>query len=94
MVRSRVPKPKKTWAEMMAGYKTYNPEVEGYGSSADWKSNFQETMGFQEAILVVPGCPRTILGVSKEATWDQIKAAYRKAALESHPDRHVLNNMT
>src|SRR6184192_1863318 len=29
-----------------------------------------------------------ILGVSKSATADEIKRAYRKAAMEHHPDKH------
>lgn len=31
--------------------------------------------------------PHDLLGVDKDATWDEIKKAYRKKTLENHPDR-------
>jgi len=38
-----------------------------------------------------PACePYTVLGIEKIATPDEIKSAYRKAALKHHPGMHLL----
>lgn len=35
-----------------------------------------------------PPCPYTVLGVGRDATQAQIKAAYRKLAIQHHPDKN------
>ena len=87
-VRAR--KPRKTFAEIAAGYKRYDPETEGYGSVGEWRDAFHTRMGWEEAERVIAGqgnSPREILGVSGSATFAEIKAVYRKLVLRYHPDR-------
>lgn len=77
--------------------KRYNPEVEGYGNAHEWMGAFYARMGFEEAQEVLYGkerSPREILGVPFEATWKQITSAYRKLAMQVHPDRIALTGMT
>lgn len=72
----------------LSGYKTYDPKVEGYGSSYDWKGAFHERMGLDEARRVVNDeSPYSILGVTESTPWDQIKKAFRKLAMQHHPDK-------
>lgn len=79
---------KKTFAEIAAARKRYNPAVEGYGSPDEWMGSFRERMGVGEAKEVLKGKgPRGVLGVAANATWEEIKKAFRKLALETHPDR-------
>lgn len=85
-------KPRKTFADVAAGYKRYDPESEGYGHVGEWRDAFHTRMGFEEAQRVVSGqgrAPREILGVSASATWAAVKSAYRKLVLQYHPDRVV-----
>ena len=88
---------KRTFADIAAARKRYDPTVEGFGSPEEWKSAFQERMGFKEAEEVLSGSvlsPRGILGVSATAKWPEIKAAYRAKILANHPDRCAVNGMT
>lgn len=87
---STTPKPKKTFKDLFASYKTYNPDVEGFGDREDWAGSFYERMGFEEAQTILYGqeeTPFTILGISPKAVWEEIKRAYRKVAMEVHPDQ-------
>lgn len=96
-MRNRVPKPKKTFAEIKAGYRRYDPSVEGYGNPQDWVGAFHQRMGFEEAERVIHGqekTPRQILGLGKDCQWQDVVQAYRKAAMATHPDRYMLNQMT
>jgi hypothetical protein len=95
------PKPKKTFADIDAARKRYDPQVEGYGNPAEWRGSFYERMGFAEANRVkeearARGKWRSefrIIGdaagvvISENSVWNEIKAAFRKAALNCHPDR-------
>jgi hypothetical protein len=102
------PKPKKTFADIDAARKRYNPDVEGYGNSSEWQSAFYERMGWEEARRVkeeaqARGTWRSeyrIIGdlagmsIGENSVWNEIKLAFRKASLNCHPDRMVVNNMT
>jgi DnaJ-class molecular chaperone len=77
--------------------KRYDPEVEGYGSPDDWARAFNVAMGFEEAQRVVrekKRTPREILGVGPEATWEEVRRAYKSSVLASHVDRAKLTGMT
>lgn len=94
---TRVTKPKRSFADIDAARKRYNPEVEGYGSAQQWNSSFYERMGVKEAESILYGSaatPRSILGVGIEATWGDISTAYRKKAMQTHPDRIAVTGMT
>lgn len=90
-------KPKKTFADIDAARKRYNPEVEGYGNSHEWTDAFNTRMGFEEAQKIIHGqekTPRDILGVGRTASWEQISRAYRKRVIACHPDRIASTGMT
>lgn len=71
----------------MDGYKTYDAEQEGFGSSWQWRSAFKERMGTDEAREVLQDkSPLAVLGLPTRATWNEIKRAYRALALKFHPD--------
>jgi len=81
-------KEKKPKRGFMDGYKTYDPKVEGYGSPYEWKGSFKERMGLDEAKREVgDDSPYGILGILKGASWTEIKSAYRKLAMQHHPDK-------
>lgn len=79
---------KKAKRGLLDGYKTYDPTVEGYGSPHEWKGAFGERMGLDEAKKEVGSdSPHGILGLSAQATWAEVKKAYRKLVMEHHPDK-------
>ena len=76
----------------MDGYKTYNPETEGFGSTEQWRSAFNKRMSIDEAEQVLgSNDPLTILGLKANATGDAVKKAFRKMAMQYHPDKNVGN---
>jgi hypothetical protein len=90
-------KPKKSFAQIDAETPRYNPELEGYGSPAEWRSHFRERMGFEEAERIIYGqeaTPRQLLGLGEKCTWAEAKSTFRKLAFKYHPDNMVRNKMT
>lgn len=69
----------------MAGYKTHaGPR----GNAAEWKAQFSNRMGLAVAKETLGDkSALSILGLAVGATWKEIKSAYRRLALETHPDR-------
>ena len=63
-------------------YKTYDPETEGYGNADQWRGIFASLFAPMEEDE-----PFQVLGISVQSTMDQIKAAYRRLAATTHPDR-------
>lgn len=66
-------------------YKTYDPEVEGYGSPAQWQAIFEAAMGPGGSVSTEE--LTTALGLDVDADWAEIKRAYRKQLLKLHPDQ-------
>ena len=84
----RVKDPNRPKKSPLDGYRTYDPAVEGYGDAGQWAQAFKFRMGFKEATerCAKKGSPRSILGVSLSATWNEIKNAYRKLVVEFYPE--------
>jgi hypothetical protein len=82
-------KTKKAKKGFMDGYKTYDPNTEGYGSPDEWRSCFYERLGFDKAVEVLgEDDPLQVMEISSiNPTWDDILKAYRKLLLKWHPDR-------
>lgn len=69
----------------MAGYKTHSGPR---GNAAQWKAQFSERMGLAVARETLGDKSALgVLGLVVGATWKEIKSAYRRLALETHPDR-------
>lgn len=59
------------------------------GSPSEWRAAFKFRLGVDAATEEVKNSkrtPRSILGVSRMALWDEIKSAYRKLVKQLHPD--------
>jgi hypothetical protein len=98
--RSSKPRPN-VWANEHC--RTYDPNVEGYGSPDQWKAAFQFRMGLDAARETVG--KRSTLGIifSEEMPvgwsartvsdqWKEIKSAWRKLVMKFHPDNQTTGN--
>ena len=69
----------------MDGYRTHDGPR---GNAAQWTTAFRARMGAAEVAEALGNDdPRAVLGVGPGATWAEIKSAYRRLALQHHPDR-------
>jgi hypothetical protein len=88
------------------GYEKYDTS-NGFGTPQEWREAFYERMGFEQAQQVREEAQRrgtwrsehriieaSGTTISDSSLWDEVKAAFRKAALNTHPDRANLNGMT
>ena len=76
----------KTKRGFLDGYKTYKGKC---GSPGEWKSTFRQAMSLDEAEEILgKNSPYDILGIGANSTLDDIKRAYRAAAMKYHPDRN------
>jgi len=94
--------------KMGTAHATYDPDAEGYGSISEWVSTFNVRMGFEEAQAHrASGTKRktwdsnwAVLGeiagvhLDENSMWNEIKSAFRKAAMNCHPDRVATHGMT
>jgi DnaJ-domain-containing protein 1 len=72
------------------GYKTYDTS-NGFGSSKKWREAFHQRMSSEEAKEILSKSSETpygILGVTLNATMEEIKKAYRRKLMEWHPDKN------
>ena len=71
------------------GYRTYDPEVEGFGNPSQWRAAFKQRMSREEAQGIIDeDDPWAILGLSIGATKAEIKKAYIRLIKEWHPDKN------
>ena len=71
------------------GYKTYDPDREGYGNASQWRQTFFKSMTPDEAArILMSRDPYEILEIPYRASMAEIKAAFKKLILKWHPDRN------
>ena len=93
-MRTKSASPKKS---PLDGYKTYQPEVEGFGNQSQWRSAFRFTMSLEDAkervgkksplfILFGETLPLGWSARTLSDQWAEIKKAYRKLTIEFYPE--------
>jgi hypothetical protein len=93
-MRTKSTKPKRNFLD---GYRTYDPEVEGFGNAHQWRSAFRFTMSLDEAkervgkksplfILFGDTLPVGWSARIGSDQWAEIKTAWRKLVAEFYPE--------
>lgn len=77
------------------GYKTYDPETEGYGNASQWRRAFRQRMSPDEAQQILnEEDPFVLLNLKvkfRNPTEKELKTAYRQQAMKWHPDKNLNN---
>ena len=78
--------------DFLSGYKTYDPDREGYGNAGQWKGAFYQRMSPDEATRILnEEDPYQVLGIKRGCSLIDIKKAYKKMAMKWHPDKNPDN---
>ena len=74
------------------GYKQYDPEKEGYGDPFQWREQFYQRMGIEEAQEILnTDNPYDILGIKHGASKKEVTKAFHIMAFKWHPDKNPDN---
>ena len=80
------PAPPRKKKGFLDGYKTDAPAVEGCGGLDEWRATWEGMTEGEARDILGSTDPLDLLGLPPHPTADQLKSAYRKKSMESHPD--------
>lgn len=78
---------------LLDGYKTYDPQEEGYGNSYEWKKNFRKRMTKEDALAFLKDDdPWVVLQIRPGSSKEAIQTAWKRLCKLWHPDINKAEN--